>query len=166
MPRVSRFVTEFTTPDGKEWEAAFTHRHGREEGCGASRRIVEPILHTIESGPRAGRVVRVQHVTTVKLRHKGTPIFVRGTAACSLRDYYRWQKGIHYALQLALEKAGHCKLGKDAKGRVIVVERSGAYNDVVEAFWHEVQVAQHNRLGLPERTPPQNRNGTYHTGAD
>src|SRR3990167_10782169 len=33
---------------------------------------VTPIQHRVDSGPDVGKMINVQHVTTIKLRHKGS----------------------------------------------------------------------------------------------
>lgn len=138
MPRISRFVVEFDI-DEKTWQAETSHQHALEEGSGATRHIVEPLVHRIECGSDIGKFVKVQHVTTIKLRHKGSATFLRGVAPCSLRDQYRWKRGIHLALQRALEKAGYCKLEKQGD-RMVVTAKKPPYDAVCEAFWREMQI--------------------------
>ena len=112
----------------------------------ASPKVVG-VDYRIDHGPDLGKTIKVQHVTTVQLRHKGKPVFLTGTAPCSLSDVYNWRKGIHLALQRACEKAGYCKLEK-VNGTLRIVDRKPIYGEIMEAFWREVQ------LKAPEQGTP------------
>ena len=136
--------------------------------------------------------IHVRHITTVKLRYKDQPTtFLRGCAPCSLLDQYDWQKGVKLAMQRALEKGGYCRLGKDEKGRVAVLESKPTYGLVMAAFWRAMRervpaapvgrkipittgdIPTHG-LGAVEddspvevgAVPPEMASGTYHLGAD
>lgn len=153
MPRIGRFTVEFIA-DGKEWLLETVHKHAREEGSGLNRRVVEPLVHRIEDGSDAGKFIKVQHLTTVKLRHKGSPTFVRGVATCSLKDPYNWRRGLHYALQRALEKAGYCRLVKDAGGKIVVTDKKPIYDEICEAFWREAMTPPaHSSAGSGGQQP-------------
>ena len=187
MPRISRFATEFTIPGSdRVWLAEFSHQHARED---AKTKMVTGIPYNVPLEP--GRVILVQHITTVKLRYKGERVFMTGIAPCSLKDDYNWRKGLHFALQRALEKAGYCKLVKHALTRkIIVVDKKPTYDQVCEAFWREMRIRDHcphsippatmpammnliqHREGVPhgmgavEQMPKQNYLGTYFAGCD
>ena len=151
MARTSRFVTEFDV-EGRTWEALFIHKHAQTvDGK------VQPIMHQPDITKPA---IGVLHVTVCKLRHKGSPIFLQGTAPCSLNDTYNWRRGLHYSLQRALERAGYCKLVKigssadcphtphhyDTKGgcpdvgRIAVASKKPIYTEIMASFWQEMRI--------------------------
>lgn len=124
------------------------------------------VSYTIERGTDAGKIITVQHLTTVKLRYKGQSTFVTGHAPCSFGDVYNWRQGLHYALQRALEKAGHCRLEKVA-GRVRVVKKKPIYNEIMRMFWREMRVKGPAAVALPASVIPlQNQHGLGYAGAD
>ena len=144
--------------------------------------VVDGFDYRIESGPDAGRHIKVQHLTTVQLRHKGAPTFLPGAAPCTIKDVYNWRAGLHLALQRALEKARYCKLIK-VNGKITVTDKQPLYDEVCEAFWREMRVrapeaimapaVRHNvphGLGAVEQvygcTPPHNMHGTAWAGCD
>ena len=227
MPRVSKFVTEFTLPGNKRvWTAEFTHEHAREScphidpsrgvpkhvrlkcshydakgrpahqpwECPQARLIKfcpDPVVEGVlwQADPLS-QAIRVRHLTTVKLRYKDQPTtFLRGYAPCSLLDQYDWQKGVKLAMQRALEKGGYCRLGKDATGRLVVLESKPTYGLVMGAFWRAMKervpkgrkipistsgVIPTHGLGAVEDDSPVEAgtvpaalaSGTYHLGAD
>ena len=96
-------------------------------------------------------LLKLQHLTRVKLRYKGQREFLSGYAPCSLLDTYHWQRGIHLALQRALEKGGYCTLRKVTTpeqillhgrplGAIVVEDKKPIYDAVMEAFWREMRV--------------------------
>lgn len=172
MPRISRFVTEFSIPSQPDviWQAEFQHQHLSKACPHTPEHVILKCYHRNSSGgvphqvkdcpdPRGllvcpsprlipvdyhieleiGRYIKVQHVTTVKLRHKGSPIFMRGTAPCSLHDVYEWRKGLKLALQRACEKAGYVKLEKQ-DGLLRVVDSKPIYGEIMEAFHREMKI--------------------------
>ena len=113
---------------------------------------LEPITHHLGDGT----LIPVRHITTVKLRYKGSSTYMSGVAPCSLSEPYNWKFGIHFALQRALEKARYCKLVKSichhldptskplhanvdcpAPGlsRIVVMEKQPIYDEIMKAFW-------------------------------
>ena len=175
MPKTGRFTVEFTLSDGKVWLAEFSHQHARTTcphilGKAPFMKTTHPLrecptpvveavrYHVGEPGAEEDKVIEVQHVTTAKLRHKGSPLFLTGRAPCSLLDVYNWRKGIHYAMQRALEKAKYCRLEKATQcihptsagckhgvdcpsmGKIIVAEKKPIYDEIMAAFWREMGI--------------------------
>lgn len=172
---------------GKIWLAEFSHRHCTElcphtpkhervfcahfDGKGRATHPTlaacthpkvtmtcpDPVLHPVMWEVSVGKMIPVQHVTSVRLRHKGTATFISGAAPCSLHDEYNWRVGIHLALQRALERAGWCTLVKvkdngdcphspihtaacPAIGKVVVADKQPIYNEIMFSFWREMRV--------------------------
>ena len=99
-----------------------------------------PIIRTpLQYHAGGGQVIPVQHITTCKLRHKGSTTFLTGVAPCSLHDEYNWRHGLHFSLQRAMEKARYCTLAK-VNGRIAVTDKKPIYDEICEAFWREMQV--------------------------
>lgn len=121
-------------------------------------------------------VIKVQHVTSVKLRTKGSPIFLTGSAPCSLLDVYNWRKGLHFAMQRALAKAGYCTLVKTDCGhvgivgkpihvggeeacdtrvphRVALIGKKPIYDDIMRSFWREAGVKAKAEGGAAAAVP-------------
>lgn len=167
MPRTGRTTVEFEAA-GHNWLAETFHQHGRWD-CLHSPHCVEPerdcqdrVFKGVMYQPTgADRPIEVKHITTVKLRYKDglapAALYITGSAPCSLKDEYNWRKGLHYAMQRALEKAGFCKLAKDKKGRVVVAFKKPIYNEIMRAFWHEVTnrpVAEPDAVVTPPAAEP------------
>lgn len=93
-----------------------------------------------------GKILMVKHVTHVKLRHKGTSIFLPGSSPCSLRDEYNWRQGLHLAMQRAMEKGKFCALTK-ANGHIVVSDKTIEYDEICEAFWREMHLLPATNLG-------------------
>ena len=151
MPRTGRFTVEFTIPgNSKVWIAEFSHQHTMPE---RGTMPVRPLLWVADHGKDLGRTIEIQHLTIVRLRYKDAVTWLSGHAPCSLRDTYNWRKGLHYAMQRALEKGGFCRLMKE-NGRVVVVAKrssaSGAiYDQVMTAFWREMTVRPDDSVEKP-----------------
>jgi hypothetical protein len=130
---------------------------------------VIPVAYQIDHGNDIGKVIPVQHVTSVKLRYKGQPVFLSGSAPCSLHDEYNWRQGLHYAMQRALEKAGYCKLEK-INGKLVVTAKKPIYDDIMRSFWLEMGIkapaTTTTALVAVNSTPRENMHGLGHTGAD
>lgn len=141
----------------------------------------EPVVHGIEYRETPiSKPVMVQHVTTVKLRQKGKPIFLTGSAPCSLKDHYDWRKGLHLALQRALAKGKfvtlerkmvcpHVGMGpmcddhlpadcpEPVRGPIVIVDSKPLYGEIMAAFYREMQVKAASGSGGTETTitPPE-----------
>ena len=121
----------------------------------------EPKLETIPYHLGDGTLIPVRHITSVKLRYKGSSTYMSGVAPCSLSEPYNWKFGIHLALQRALEKARYCKLVKSichhldptskplhanvdcpapGPSRIVVMEKQPIYDEIMAAFWREIRV--------------------------
>ena len=136
---------------------------------------VIPVDYRIEHGPDVGKHIPVQHVTSVKLRHVGSTVFLSGSAPCSLHDEYNWRVGLHLALQRACEKGGYIKLEKvktcqcgdghtaqgisegdcpQYDGILRIVDRKPIYDEICEAFHREMRLTPSGKPGVAEKGAP------------
>lgn len=118
MPRTSRFSVEFPVA-GKTWFATFAHLHSE-----AGLPVTEKML--------------VKHLTTCSLIIPGT-LATFGTAPCSMKDDYNWQKGINLSLKRALAAAGFATESK-MDGKVLFTDTTSNWSEALHSFYHELKI--------------------------
>ena len=119
MPRVSKTSVEFPvtnqiTSKVETWVAKFFHNHVGVTG---------KLMHD-------GRLV--QHVTTCYVYKKGCNpnghTLLRGTASCSLKADYKWQRLVKQAFMAAIAKAG-----------VTRKRNRKLFGEAMQSFFHELR---------------------------
>ena len=154
MARVARNIVEFPI-DGVIYEAKFQHAHADRDSKGK--------LLTNLPYHEGGRVkaIPVQHITTCFLRRKfDHALVVRGTSTCSLKESYKWRKGIKLAFQRALCKMGIAteietvtvgpdKVERKSKRIAAIASQRDRYGRFMQTFFKELRI----RETPPEASP-------------
>jgi hypothetical protein len=129
MPRINRYTTQFSDPNGLDYVATFSHEHNEEVG------IPVPAKDTTRPAALA------QHVTVCKLTSGVTAkVIGQGLAFCHRSDVYDWQRGLELSLKAALKDA-------DIKGQ--------RFGDLFLSFMKELkQSCSKPRIEKSQRTIP------------